>query len=364
MNGSPLDARAALNPLYVAAIILIIFIVLAALYVITKMLADYKASPAYLEKQKNKPTTFANVNDTAKLAHLLREERDLLWSICKKNPTPNLRYYLRDPLTLEPLFKATFEFLDQADDEKSKTYLFSLRGKLKDTFTPTENMNNSRKIEVGTELTYTASQGVHYRLKLVEKQPDSMILALPAVMVERGDKPQELSKITLIFIHKSGNAYQMETRAVRYQKDKQNGEQMIIMHSENLSPLQRRQTERTDIEQPCLFASVAVKKNETGKNSTVSYTPSENLHKGILMDVSTGGCRITTTMPIKPEQFIYIRGKFNASDEDAVIGTIVRTTKRLDGLFILHIRFVKIEREVENRIQALVCQYTLPELSI
>ena len=82
------------------------------------------------------------------------------------------------------------------------------------------------------------------------------------------------------------------------------------------------------------------------------------------MDVSTGGCRITTNMPIKPEQFIYIRGKLNAQDEDVVIGTIVRTTKRLDGLFILHIRFVKIAREVENRIQALVCQYTLPELSL
>ncbi|MCR5724682.1 MAG: PilZ domain-containing protein [Treponema sp.] len=362
-NGSPLAARAALNPLAVIVIVVILFISVLAIYLITKVLTEYKKSPAYLEKQKHKPTTFTVVNEVAKAARLLREERDLLWAICKEHPVPNLRFYLKDPITLEPLYKEEFSLLDQADDEKGKTFLFSLRGKIRDSFTPTENMNTTRKIDVGTELTYTASQGVHYRLTLLEKQPDSMILAMPQAMIERGDKPKELSKISLIFIHKTGNAYQLETRAVRYQTDKSGTAQMIVMHSEKLSPLQRRQTERKDIEQPCLFSSVTVKPADSEKNTKVDYKASDNMHKGILMDISTGGCRVTTTMPIKPEQFIFIRGKLNAMDEDVAIGSIVRTTKRLDGLFILHIRFVKIERAVENRIQALVCDYTLPELS-
>ena len=362
MNGSPLQARSQLNVVAVVIVVLVIFAVLAAIYLISRFISDYKKSEAYVEREKKKPTNFALVNEIAKMAHLLKEERDILWKICKAHPTPNLRYLLRDPLELEPLFKEEFDYLDQVDDDKTKSFLFSLRRKALDVFTPTENMNSSRKIAPETELTYTASRGVHYKLLLLEKTPDAMVLSLPPLMVERGDIPKALDKIQLIFISKNLNAYQMDTRVVRFQTDKKNMQQMIVTHSEAIAPLQRRQTERMDIEQPCAFSSVAVKTTGTGKATKVEYKPSETQHKGTLLDISTGGCRITTTMPIKPEQFIFIRGKLNAHDEDVVIGTIVRTTKRLDGLFILHIRFVKIELAVENRIQALVCKYTQPDL--
>ena len=362
MNGSPIDARNQLNPITLIVVVLIIFVVLFGVYLIAKVITDYKKSAAYLERQKQKPTKIDAVNETAKIAHLLKEERDLLWRICKKHPTPNLRFLLRDPTTLEPFFREEFDYLDETDNEKGKSFLFSLRHKIRDFFTPTENMNSSRKIAVDTELTYTASRGVHYKLKLIEKQPDTLVLSLPKAMIDRNDIPKPLEKIQLIFIHKSGNAFQMDTRVVRYQADKTGSQQMFVTHSENIVSLQRRQMERMDIEQPCLFASVTVKTIDAGKNSKIEYTPSENQHKGTLLDISTGGCRITTTMPIKPEQFIFIRGKLNAHDEDVAIGTIIRTTKRLDGLFILHIRFVKIELAVENRIHALVCNYTEPDL--
>lgn len=362
MSGSPLQARSQLNVLAVILVVLGIFAVIAIIYLLARFITAYKNSEAYLEREKKKPTNFALVNEVAKTARLLKEERDILWKICKAHPTPNLSYLLRDPMSLEPLLKEEFTYLDQADADKQKSYLFSLRRKLLDVFAPTENMNSSRKIAPETELTYTASRGVHYKLLLLEKTPDAMVLSLPQVMIERGDLPKALDKIQLIFISKNMNAYQMDTRIIRYQTDKRGLQQMVVTHSESIVSLQRRQMERMDIEQPCLFSSVTVQTSGSGKAARVDYKPSETQHTGTLLDISGGGCRITTSMPIKPEQFIFIRGKLNTHDEDVVVGTIVRTTKRLDGLFILHIRFVKIELAVENRILALVCRYTQPDL--
>ena len=44
-------------------------------------------------------------------------------------------------------------------------------------------------------------------------------------------------------------------------------------------------------------------------------------------------------------------------DYDQATGTIVRTTKRSDGIYILHIKFTKIDVKVVNKIQAMVCKY-------
>lgn len=362
MTGSPIAARNELNPIIPIITVLSIFFVLFVVYLFTKVIADYKKSAAYIEHQKQKPTKLSFVNEVAKIAKLLKEERDILWQICRQHPTPNLRYLLRDPESLEPFYKEEFEFLDTADDDKAKSFLFSLRRKIKDNYTAIENMNSSRKISPETELTYTASRGIHYKLKLLEKTQDAMVISIPKAMIDRNDLPKPLEKLQLIFMYKNNNAFQMETRVMRYQTDKTGAQLAFLTHSENIIPLQRRQMERVDIEQQCLFSPVSVKTTGAGKDAKITYTPSEKQYKGVLLDISTGGCRVTTSMPIKSDQFVFIRGKLNARDEDVAIGTIVRTTKRVDGLFILHIRFVKVELAVENRIQALVCKYTQPDL--
>ena len=49
---------------------------------------------------------------------------------------------------------------------------------------------------------------------------------------------------------------------------------------------------------------------------TGNYIPSEKAYEGILEDISTGGCRLIATLPIKAEQHIFI--DYNA-DEEALL---------------------------------------------
>jgi hypothetical protein len=100
-----------------------------------------------------------------------------------------------------------------------------------------------------------------------------------------------------------------------------------------------------------------VKKTAGGDKDNPHYEVSEKEHEGTLEDVSMGGCRVITTLPIKSGQLLSIKGEMNKKDTDTAIGEIVRTTKRVDNNFILHVRFIKIETAVKNKIQAVACGY-------
>lgn len=357
-NGSPLMARAQLNIFLVIAIIVAIIAVIALIYLISKAIHNYFNSPQYLEKQRMRPTSAKDVAAVSKQCALTREEHAVLAKLCKNNPSPNVKYLLLDLSLLEQYLQDEFLELKEKNDENGKTALFTMRAKIRRAYVPPEAVTSSRKIAVGTALTYTVSQGVHYKLTLVEKQMDSMTLDIPLAMTERGEKPAVLSKITLIFEQANGTPYLMDTRVVRYQLGKQRQEQMIVMHSDQISPLQKRQNERIEMQQECQFSSVAVTKSGEGKNATVDYKPSTSMHTGTLLDVSTGGCRLMVNIPIKAEQHIYVKGQFNKRDDDEAIGTILRTTRRQDdGKFLLHIKFVKISQATVNRIQATACGY-------
>lgn len=356
-SGSPLLARAQVNIFLVIAIFLVIIAALSFIYLISKIITNYHKSPQYLEKKRQRPTSSSDVTAVARTAHLTRDERDLLLRVCREHPSPNILYAVQDLTYINGILKDSYAKIREENNEKALSALFSLRTKMYRTYTPPEEMTSSRKIDIGTKMTYTASHGIHYRMMYVERTPDAMVINLPQNIIERNERPAPLSKISLIFEAASGAPYQVETRVVRYQRNGRNEEQMVVMHSEQITPLQRRQVERIEMHEPCAFASVSVSTVQNGKENQIVYKPSATMHKGLLLDVSAGGCRLVTNIPIKAEQFIYISGKLNTRDEDCAIGTILRTNKREDGNFILHIKFVKIEQDVVNRIQGVAIGY-------
>ncbi|MCH5288380.1 MAG: PilZ domain-containing protein [Treponema sp.] len=354
-SGSPLLARAQLNIFLVIALIVAVFATLTIIYLVYKAIHNYLNSPQYLEKQRRRPTTAKDISAIAKQCALTKVEHVMLTKLCKANPSVNVKYMLLDLTMLEQYMRDEFLELKEKGDENGKTALFSMREKIRHAYAPPETVTSSRKISVGATLTYTAAQGVHYKLTVAEKQMDSITLDIPRAMSERGEKPPTLSKITFVFEQANSTFYLMDTRVVRYQLGKQRQEQMIVMHSDQISPLQKRQNDRIEMQQECKFASVALIKND---DNTSTYKPSNSMHNGTLLDVSTGGCRLLVNIPIKADQLIYVQGHFNNRDDDSAIGTILRTTRRQDdGKFLLHIKFVDISQATMNRILATTCGY-------
>ena len=187
---------------------------------------------------------------------------------------------------------------------------------------------------------------------LVDTNQSELHFQLPEDLPAQ-DRPAILSKIKLIFVYKDSMPYEIEVRVVRYQKGKKDTDLLVCTHSDKIYSRTKRAFPRIDLFQDCKFSSV---KPEIEGDKT-EYKASEKIHEGQLLDISAGGCRITTKLAIKAEQYLKVTAPLDGKTEDSAIGFIIRTTKTKNDEYILHIKFVKIEKNIVNRINALACGY-------
>ncbi len=353
-TGSPIAART--GGLIANVIVGFVFFILffSIFWIVNKRITTYKNSPAYLEKQKNKPTSEKNISEVAKEAQLVKEEISILRDIfVNKHNTPNLIYQLRDVESTDPFFQEEFQELDQLQDDEAKSFLFSLRHKIFTKYRQLLILQHSQSIPVNTIFRWTPEKGIHYNLFLKANNSSGMYATIPPIMLDEKIKPAALTKVSLNFEPKNGFPYQMEARIVRYDKAKDGTPLVVLAHTGNLVPLSKRTAVRVELNTECQFSFV---KAEVNGKKTV-YNHAEKTHPGTLEDVSSGGCRIVTKLPIKADQYIYIKGLLGSQSEEEAIGIIIRTTQTRDNTFILHIRFVKIAKKAVNKIMAVACGY-------
>ena len=183
-----------------------------------------------------------------------------------------------------------------------------------------------------------------------------MKLSLPAGFMESGAHPKPFTRINFSLTPSINHTYKMQTRIIRYEKDKEGNDIMVVTSTNMLSPILKRNAKRIQIldNQPCEFSAVRLK-NE-GKNQ--SYEVLEHRYKGILLDVSATGCSIKCSLPIKKGQ--YIKADFSLGPAGVIetIGTII-VTNRIPGenQYILHINFTEIEKSTQNTIYAYIYNY-------
>lgn len=356
-SGSTIQARGevASHLFLIILVVAIIIIAFFCIYFISKAITKYLNSPAYIEKKKSKPTSIKDINEVSAACNLVKEEKDILWNLCKINKTPNIRYLVNETEEIDFCMKELFKMYDEAGNEEAKKYLFSMRKKILSVYNNQIIIKNTKLIDPETVFTYTAKKGFHHKFTLKENNSEGLVLKLPSSLTD-DEMPKSLDKINLVFEIKDGTPYNLESRVIRFQDGKE-GKEVFLIHSDKISPLQKREQERAEVNFPCKFNSVKVSVEAKKKKEEVIYTPSEKDYEGTLEDISAGGCRLATNLPIKAEQYIHITGPFNGKQQDKAIGIIVRTTKRCDNVFILHVRFLKIELQVVNRIQAMVNHY-------
>lgn len=351
-SGSPIAARLSINILSILLVVLIVAAILVILWGISKILEKYKISDSYAEKNKNRPTSKKSINEISKRAKLSADEKELFSKICAEHPLPNINYILNKTNTFNSYLKTEFNSLKNTEDENAKSVLFSLRAKLVKTFETSAVIKTSRVIPIGTSFNYTPSQGIHFLTVLVDTNQSELHFQLPEDLPAQ-DRPAILSKIKLIFVYKDSMPYEIEVRVVRYQKGKKDTDLLVCTHSDKIFSRTKRAFPRIDLFQDCKFSSV---KPEIEGDKT-EYKASEKIHEGQLLDISAGGCRITTKLAIKAEQYLKVTAPLDGKTEDSAIGFIIRTTKTKNDEYILHIKFVKIEKNIVNRINALACGY-------
>ncbi|MBP5402860.1 MAG: PilZ domain-containing protein [Treponema sp.] len=337
MNGSPLAARQ--NPhVYLVILYLAIFIgIIFIFWLINKIIKKRHESPEYIEAQKQKPTTIKDVQILAKKIELTKEETLLLWKICKSQGAKNIFYSYTDEKYLDTIFKAEFRRLAQMRSSDKELYdLFRLRFRIEKYVSFARSITNSKNIPLGTILSYPAPSGFQYQFNLVKNEPNGLYLSVPDTLEESNeDRPENLKKLVLLF-SMSKQQYAIVTRVVQFLNQPNGEKQVLITHSNTLCPQSRRASKRFVINRECLFSAAAVITKPDGE---LKYTPKENKYNGTVVDLSEGGCKMYTTLPIKKKQYIYIELTILGKTEP-LFGQIMDTRTDVDtGLYSLHIAF-------------------------
>ncbi|EPF30201.1 hypothetical protein HMPREF9194_00515 [Treponema maltophilum ATCC 51939] len=342
-------------------IALLVLALLALLIVLRYALAALVSF--YKETARKKPGRVLDVGllkNNGKKLGLTGEEIAFLIDLCKTYKIKDLpllaetEQCIAGPLkTLYKNICAQENSAEEAHTEEKKLRLFIIIHKIENGKRNLTMVTNSTAFPAGLPATYTDESGGNYHVVIIENTDAEMIISIPQKKDGSKVKPHPLSKISLTIQLKNGIAYRIFPRIVRYQQRK-DFEEMVVTHTKNIKPMLQRRFKRVPVTLRCSFC--AAKEIEDG--GTKRYTVSENSYPGIISDISAGGCKLRTAIPIREGRYIQISTDIAGKRIDSIIGVVVKSKKDVDGkTTVLHMRFVRMAKKARNIIFASVYNY-------
>lgn len=352
-GNSPLASRQ--NPVIYAALLvaLIIIAICALIWILLLLRKKQKETPEWIEAEKKRPTKYSDILRLSKLYAVTSEEIPLLWDICKKYHVPNIYYSIKRFDELDPVFKQAYTDLKETGKEQKTNRLFALKFKLDKIFAETVNISSTASLHAGTKISLLTTSGTKTDGVIQKNEKNYLAVALPADFFSSPKKPEPLKKIAFTFHSPTGMIYICLTRIIRYETEG-TAEFMILAHSSNLIKKTRRSFKRKSVSEPCCIAPVKLEKDKNGEKI---YRMAANKIQCTLVNISGGGCCISSALPIKEGQIVCTEFDL-PGEERSAIGKIIRTRKaRAHNMYNLHIHFLKISLEVQNKILAKVYSY-------
>lgn len=353
-GGSPLLARAngAIYNVIIFALILIGLVTLV--YFLIKKYKSSHQTPEWLEAEKTRSTKPADVKRFCSEYNFSKKEQDLLWEMCHACDFPNIYYSFHSLDKITELFFKYYNLLKEKGFTEDKLFdFFSLRGKLEKARSRTSKLSSTKNILEETTVFYINKDREQFPFTLVKNDKNFLKLEIPGFFENYPQKPKELERILFTFKSSTGMTYNFVSRVIRYEK-KEDKLYMFIAHSHNLNTQAQRQYQREFINDACTFSAVNV---NNGKKQA-EYVASPKKFPAQLKNISAGGCCIHTKLPIKENQLLCVYFPSLGINE-MTIGQIKHTRKAGEGIYALHIQFIKINKAVMNQIFAFVYKFEL-----
>ena len=364
-SGSPLDARAGFPiGLFIVGVVLVAAIV-GGIWVLTKHLMDYRKSDKYIQKQLERLTTQKDVKKFTETNRLTPPMSVLLWDICKTMKLPNINYLIKQPEIIAQNFKEYYyKIKNQNISAEDLNLFFELNFTLEKISATTKSLLSTKQFPLESVVFYLTHQSEQFPFYVKANTNDYLALEIPKFMYENPNlKPPVLERLRFITKAQNGMTYHFTSRAMRYQTNPDGKIYLIVKHSEDLVNQAHRNSKREFLDTECLFSPAHLvhtleneKKTKHNREEDFIVRPKE--YEGRITNISSGGCCIKTTLPIKEKQYLSLRVP-SLDLHEHMIGIIRKTRKLIDNSYNLHIQFLKISLESKNRINTIAFKYEI-----
>lgn len=355
-DGSPIIARQNAPYMIFILILFLIAVFVFLIWIISKVVSNYINSPEYQEKQKNRKTTLKDIKKLQKEYNFPKEEADLLFELCQLMDLPNITYTIKDSQALQELFKtAYFKLMLSGADENKLNLFFRLNYSIELISAKTKSLISTKQIQPETIVFFIADNNEQFPFTLKSNKKDYFELEVPKFFYELKNRPELLHRLRFTFKTANGLSHNFISRIVRYQKNTDGSATIFIAHSDKIVTETHRHFRRQMFDSECTFSAAKKVQNPDG---TFSFTISEKKYDGTLSNISGGGCCIKTNLPIQEKQHLalFLPGFSNGLK---ITGIIKGTRKLPGGFFALHIQFLQLSVEAQNRIFEYVYNYKL-----
>lgn len=354
-GGSPLASRQ--NPLIYAAILLagIIIAVFFLLYIIQKKLKEHHSTPEWIKHESERNTKKKDIMEFADKYVLSQAESLLLWRICKKYEIRNILFSIKHFADIDGYFKMYYDELSlQKNKEHEINLMFTLKFKLEKIFASSEIVSSTRYLVKDQRISEIFPDGTKQPFKVFENQKEFIEIQITEDFFNSSEKPAPMDKVAFTFHSNTGMRYAFVSRLIRYENGANGIRKMLISHSSDLIVKQARNFKRVNTNESCKICSVKVETDKKGRKSVVY---GEKKYDCALLNISGGGCCISTNLPVKEGQLICSEITV-PNGTVSVIGKIIKTRKsKTEGLYNLHIQFTRISIESQNKLLAKVYNY-------
>ena len=257
---------------------------------------------------------------------------------------------IKSSTLLDKHFKYAYHAIERKADSDEETQkklstLFSTRNVLENNVSGIYITSTHQIPENITVILNTEDQN-KYSVKLLSVKGDTVDVVCPGTADGAVMLPKR-SKLNVLVSIGNGNSFSFNTRV--FGTVEQKGVIMLkLAHSGEIKHLVQRRYRRRETSIPCRVSFVRA----DGKRLVVD----KRSVSGDIMDISAGGCALSTIMPIPNGSRIKVEYVYGRGNTVAALGQVLRTNRSKSNT-ILNVKFLKVPRKSMNTINAFVYGY-------
>lgn len=236
--------------------------------------------------------------------------------------------------------------------EAQKLTLFHIKQVIELKSKKTSGIANTRQLRPGQVLLLISENQRKFDSKVTSNQNNVLLIQPPTDSRGNIIKMKKWAPLTVFFWKKSGEGYNFNTKVIGY-RNIQGKFALMVQHANKVQQAQQRKYRRKELNKSVYFFLVHVATVGVGKKKEKRAVISERSSLGQITDISSGGCALRTTAPLKQGSLLKMQFEVGKRVPIIAFGKVVGIEKNTIGT-IMHIMFTKVTRKNINKINSYI----------
>lgn len=251
--------------------------------------------------------------------------------------------------------------IKEEERERRMSHLFQIKQIIERNAKRGIGIKSSNFLKIGQPVVITPAGGAQYQSKVMSNMRDMLACSAPKNESGTALRWPRGTAAKMTFWREGDAGYTFESKVMAYDTIK-GVPCLLIQHSKTLRREQQRKFRRSTLNRPCFFYPVHIVEQQAGRKTERKAMVQANRRLlGYLLDISAGGCSITSQYPLKSGSLCKVEFEIDRKQRITIFGKVKRT--RGLGVHrggIMHLMFTTLSSRHLNQIYSYVYDYTSP----